>query len=804
MTSHLETACRALWLVDIGLLDVRARSIESMADRVWLRLDWLGIRDEASAREAAGRLFSPEPRLKTVLDQLCAELFIIRSGQAVLKADHTLPMGRRLIRVVDPDTLVALHPKLVLAQEDRCDWPAVPLDDGGLISGLAAKGSVETHIHLGGALPPCFYWRLFVSGALAPEAAGVLVFPARGHAEKGEWVAAVRRAAWLRFALAAELEEWMRQQRAEPVFPHLPPVQDERWDLFRRPESGLEELTSFELRETLSSLTRPLRRGASGKEWLLYDPLCIPGDGRARAHHAAGERRLLIQLRRYLDWLDLDPDVKARERFEHRLLEYLRVRNAFHGLLIHDQGSEGLLRFSESLKRRGLGQRAPRRRGLRKRRFQRALLQMEEIRMEAALDAQLVEPFNREEPRSREKPLRRIEMRVSVPSGPLSLRLWRSWIDGIAAHLRAEKGQTGPRSQVGLVFHLHKGRSDERAEKDALEEALRLYHFLEGYPALRPLVVGFDVAGRERAAPPRTFLRAFLELQSRVNRHRPDSRHASMRLGYTFHVGEDCADLLTGLRHVDEVVSLLLPEEDGGRLGHALTLAESPRRFYDRRGLTEWKTGTHLLDLVWAWGRLLSSDWESGCQELQRKILRLMRNASMEAAIVRCWEAMRLDGGRPVKDEVTAEGDLLKVLGFQGEPEFIPVQADEAWIDLLTGLQALLRERIKQRRICIEANPTSNLIIGGYHDYGEIPCLALVEAGLPVSINTDDPGMFMTSLPGEASALYGALERKKWSHRDALVWLADRWFDAENSTFLGAPRRWTAADFRTMLRFERD
>jgi inosine/xanthosine triphosphate pyrophosphatase family protein len=60
----------------------------------------------------------------------------------------------------------------------------------------------------------------------------------------------------------------------------------------------------------------------------------------------------------------------------------------------------------------------------------------------------------------------------------------------------------------------------------------------------------------------------------------------------------------------------------------------------------------------------------------------------------------------------------------------------------------------------------------------------LVEAGLPLSLNTDDPGLFVSSLPGEFSAMYGALAAAGMEHRQILRWLDERIGDARHASFL--------------------
>lgn len=793
--AHLESRiglfCRALWLVQGDLLDVRlAGAKEGVA--LALGLERLGFRDDASSYEAVGSFLAGDRSLGDLVTLLANSLFILERGHPDLRQGADF---RRLIRVVDPDVLATLWPELQPSSGDGFDWPVVPMDDGGSISGLLRKGSTETHIHLGGALPPVFYWLLLMGGELRLDQAGKIRSEARGHASADAWSDALHKASWRRYRLAAHLEELAKEAGEPPVFPHL--VGSDLWEDFWAAEPP----DNFEIRERVAALASAGRNGRDGGASSFSEPLRADAVGGC-CHYASGERRLLYHLRRLLDRPELFHNVKNRRagraeraELETELLSYLRVRNAFHVLMVHDYGTDGLLRFVEAFQRRGLGEKTPRKgRSARRQRARRMALRLERIRMAAALDCQLLDPFDPSERAGCAAPPRCIEMRVSVPHGPQALRTLRAWIEGIADHLRAGGQEVSLQgSHVGLVFHIIKTQK-EMASK-ARADAERLCQFLKELPHFRPFVVGFDGAGKERNAVPRDFLQAFQIVRHLVDNHRPGPGLAPIRLGFTYHVGEDVVDLLTGLRHIDETASLLLPRSVGGRLGHALALGDDPERFYGNRGYqTEPALGAHLLDLVWAWGRLSETDGASRCQKLQRRISSLSGHSIDERRIARCYEEMGLEAPAPPR----LEADLLKILKVRNAASPVVVQADEDWRKLVWELQALLQRRLALRRICIEANPSSNLIIGGYSDYAQLPYMRLVEAGLPLSINTDDPGLFMTSLPGELAALYATWEGKK-PHREILAWLADRVFDAEQSTFLGARHHpsaqgWTKAD----------
>ncbi|MGH8497229.1 MAG: hypothetical protein ACRERV_00200 [Methylococcales bacterium] len=473
----------------------------------------------------------------------------------------------------------------------------------------------------------------------------------------------------------------------------------------------------------------------------------------------------------------------SRPQIEAMLLEYLRIKNAFHEAMVHDYGADGLLRFMENFARRGFifGPKARRR----ARRNRRASLDLERYRMTAALDEQLLSPFDNSSSPGRHAPVRRIEMRVSIPKGKLFLKTLRAWFEGLNDHLQARlegNPEAAVHSQVGLIFHLIKQVNDRPSAQHATEASGRLGRVLLGFPGIRPFVVGLDAAGDERKSAPRVFIDAFRNLQNLQARHRDPSGSPLIRLGWTFHVGEDVDDLLTGLRHIDEVTSLLLGDA-GGRLGHALALGENPSRFYQiRGGGTEPLLGSHLLDLVWAWGRLSDARQTEHCDWIENRIRALGFAARKDQPrIADCYRAMSLDQSPP---DSFSEQELLAILDFQMDATR-PVQciADPMWIELVSRLQQLLRKRLTTKPVCIAANPSSNLLVGGYSCYAELPYRILVDSELAVSINTDDPGLFMTSLPAEFDAMYDAL-KGEMSHRSILAWLYDRCFDAKMSSFL--------------------
>ncbi|QZT37407.1 hypothetical protein K5X82_00595 [Halosquirtibacter xylanolyticus] len=91
---------------------------------------------------------------------------------------------------------------------------------------------------------------------------------------------------------------------------------------------------------------------------------------------------------------------------------------------------------------------------------------------------------------------------------------------------------------------------------------------------------------------------------------------------------------------------------------------------------------------------------------------------------------------------------------------------------LITAVQKAMQREIASRHIAIECNPSSNVLIGTFRRYDNHPIKEFFNTGLVydqeklnecaqlcVSINTDDQGVFSTTLENEYALMAGALEK---------------------------------------------
>ncbi len=120
-----------------------------------------------------------------------------------------------------------------------------------------------------------------------------------------------------------------------------------------------------------------------------------------------------------------------------------------------------------------------------------------------------------------------------------------------------------------------------------------------------------------------------------------------------------------------------------------------------------------------------------------------------------------------------------------GDTLTIPSVYRKEWIELLEKIQQHLLEKIEKRHIAIECNPSSNFKIGEMERYDQHPIVRFFNYGLStpyprhdisVSINTDDQGVFSTSIEREFSLMALAIERNQTpehlnSPRSIIEWL---------------------------------
>lgn len=292
-------------------------------------------------------------------------------------------------------------------------------------------------------------------------------------------------------------------------------------------------------------------------------------------------------------------------------------------------------------------------------------------------------------------------------------------------------------------------------------------------------LVAIDACGAETNCRPEVFAHAF--------------RYCKLKglWNFTYHVGEDFYDITDGLRAIEEAIRLFQLDEHC-RLGHCLALGIDAHLYYKHRNRAVVMPKQILLDnLVWL---LEMADKYHLClptkmeAEIEAKIERLYGEIGYQQPFSResYHRSMLLRGDESKQFErcsnegwnKTTKDDLVSALvredtiavslmndyyqspsvyknGFLSSEEFkIPFGYDR----IIKKLQNKIIRMIYTKGICIETNPTSNLRVGRLDKYDNHPIFrfsnaSLLHRNLKVTVNTDDKGIFETSLERELALL---------------------------------------------------
>lgn len=343
----------------------------------------------------------------------------------------------------------------------------------------------------------------------------------------------------------------------------------------------------------------------------------------------------------------------------------------------------------------------------------------------------------------------------------------------------------------------------------------------------KSLLVGIDAASSELTCRPEVFAQTFRYLK---NQSLQDYDGQEYDLGRTYHVGEVFYDVVDGLRAIDEVMKFL-EFSNGDRLGHATVLGIDVKRYYERHNYGISCTKQDLLDnIVWLYVRV--QKWIDGktafCGYLHEEYSKLFREVydweGEIPSIYDYYQSWLLRGDSPYNYRQTREDELLqsvdpwdwyscsmmcdvaearenkqakllyrlyhfnkqvKEKGHEVTLYKIHERYREQWAECVDEIREQLLCKVERKHISIECNPTSNIRIGEVKNYEEHPIVRFFNHGLKtpypshnvcVSINTDDKGVFVTSLEREYSMMALSLEKgiqgeRQNSPREILDWL---------------------------------
>lgn len=302
-------------------------------------------------------------------------------------------------------------------------------------------------------------------------------------------------------------------------------------------------------------------------------------------------------------------------------------------------------------------------------------------------------------------------------------------------------------------------------------------------------VGGIDAAGNELQCRPEVFSHVYRYAQY-MGLHR-----------LTYHVGEDFYDLIDGLRAIDEAMRFL-ELGNRSRLGHALALGVDADTYYSKRRMNAVLPRQNLLDnLVWLHHVIRSEDInvpESLLQYMEEKAMSLAFEIGYKNYnIVSYWNSWLLRGDDYFDSDTTLPLDGWSITSESHDVSAQNARKDDVAIKIyhnylvdmkikqngnviveeklpttlvsaIPKIQESLIRKVVEKGIAIECNPSSNLHIGPFEKYIDIPLFKFnpIESDghttmVNVSVNTDDRGVFATSIYNEYSLIAAALFKMK-------------------------------------------
>ena len=512
-------------------------------------------------------------------------------------------------------------------------------------------------------------------------------------------------------------------------------------------------------------------RKAEERSW---DPRVADGRVEWLRQETAKEARRLV---RAFSHLRPEEAESTDGEYETLLLQYLRVKTAVFGLLVHRPGKRGLRQFLDHF---------------------------QQIKVYSP-KADLMKPREPNEPGLQ---VRATEYRVAPDA----------WFKthGLRDGEIEERSSTNERPESAWLVHFK--RSVPKNELPLFGDAIRkmeseaddVIRALRAKPTHLKRLRGVDICGIEEDQP--LWVSADTLRRVRTNSRvvaggRPALRLEPLRL--TVHVGEDFRSLTSGMRAVAEPFQWNLIER-GDRIGHGLALTLDPEQWFERhRGeVLIVKRFDRFLDLAFL-AVYAEKQNDSQREWLQDQIIGTVKSLGFESEF----------SIKSHEDVVETTKNLWKSLGFHSTRRLLTadscrgVAPHERWMhsyfrhrsvqkranhevripvvddvndigddgkravenlrhecDLLKQAHRTLLLKVARWQVCIESNPSSNLVVGGLdamsaQDFlARRPTQGISSRGatLTWTISTDDPITFSTTLADEyAYAWAGMTMRAK-------------------------------------------
>lgn len=801
---------------------------------------------------------------------LSTEFITLRDGLVSIKlwTDDSLPGQKRdelfppdtglykvelwseISRVITPDVLIAAYfvkcgienPSYLKKLPDN-----ISLSDS-ILSRLNRKGIAETHMHLASGMSYLSIWE-YVTDLTALQATKQKSDSAfRSHQRKA--ISDHKQlviAGWLRLLMARYLESGTEQD----ILAFHDTVSGEDSAPLALERTLLEKAASSLTEEDIAAVSDSFQANHAAccaylrKTYRIdnrkqhIDILARGPYAVYQSLHTAPELMLLY----FALWhIDKFPE---HRNFTRLFLCYLRIKNQYFSVRFQSEGTSGLSFFRQYF-REGVSS-------------WNVLQKRDDLsKTQMLYQASFRNQFHCSN-------LKKLEVKISPPAIPLEpergggsftleqdqRKIAHQLLEVIHAFqaVMDEAGEQENIPTLGIVYHLLKpdihhpsqlmcwvwpeDRQPDDYASRIRKQGIRFLHALQGLlrdiPGLPELVVGLDAASEEIYTEPWVYAPVYHAARNRQNTYpiQLSTGKPVQNLGLTYHVGEDYHHVLSGLRHIDEVLTYF-GYKAGDRIGHGLVLQMDMGEWIYNYEVVSLPVMEYLEDLLWVW-RLCGQDAVQMTDFLPRLEHEIMRVAEELYENIRglsphvLWRAyrakfqtlspelceamcgtylkeaetepptppLRLPSQRSFCALVDSSApdtvwDAQKLLMTHHCPIFAPhyrkpilIYNSRDYLPLLQAVQAHIRKKVQNMGIYVEANPTSNIMIGDTSSLRQYSITRLNDpsvhvrdsASVLLSINSDNPLVFNTNVENELSLVYHTLNHQGLNREMTLQWI---------------------------------
>ncbi|WLG16687.1 hypothetical protein [Bacillus cereus] len=424
--------------------------------------------------------------------------------------------------------------------------------------------------------------------------------------------------------------------------------------------------------------------------------------------------------------------------------------------------------------------------------------------------------------------IKKLELRITVGKGQTVHEKVNSLVKKLKSFFNAYKQlikdfvlEKRIAPQIGIIIHFIKEEDMSLSSKCWKDDKKKMYfHELqhryymemkavnelrETVPGLADYLVGIDAANLETNTEPWVFAPIY-------KRARNSDSHKLLyydypiktirNLGFTYHVGEDFRHMITGLRHIDEVIEHF-QYRSGDRIGHGIVLGVPAVRWAKKHKVVILPKHEYLDNLLWLWGLNRKHNLSIHIENLELKILKIAEEVYMDLEgldVFKLWKNYREKfnysnwSNDEAQDCSKVQCPLLKkehekrwdLTGLKyaqhcsyyneqlSRPIQIEINDDE--VATIQSIQDFIKGKISREGIVVETNPSSNIAIGEMehifeHYIHNLNQVSSTSDSIKVTINTDDPIVFNTNISNEYAYIFYSLIEKGFSREQAITWI---------------------------------